>query len=267
MNSPIVNDFHGDTIHFMQTNDIGLRQVTHQAGHVDWHHHDQAFFSLVLAGKMTEATAHKQYTCQTGTLLFQNWEDRHHNTALRPITSFYVTVRPSWFRKNMEKGDLIRGHAEITHPAVKILFHRIFRETKTALPHAGLAIEELLLQAADWMARKPEHNRYSKPEWIRLLNGLLRELPDEQLSLENLSEHLGIHRIYLCRVFSKYYCCTLSDYLRKLKVDRSLNLMRDKRRSLTEIAFNSGFADQSHFIRCFKTHTGLTPNKYRELIS
>jgi AraC-like DNA-binding protein len=167
----------------------------------------------------------------------------------------------------MENEHLFRGHTEITHPAVKILFHRIFSETKTALPHAGLAIEELLLQASDWMMRKPEHDRHSKPEWISLLDVLLHELPDEQISLENLSMHLGIHRVHLCRMFRKYYRCTLSDYLRKLKVDRSFTLMRDKQRTLTEIAFGSGFADQSHFIRCFKTLTGLTPNAYRKMIS
>ena len=39
-------------------------------------------------------------------------------------------------------------------------------------------------------------------------------------------------------------------------------LTRENSGSLTEIGFDSGFADQSHFIREFKRYTGQTPSYY-----
>jgi AraC-like DNA-binding protein len=167
----------------------------------------------------------------------------------------------------MSQQVLLRGHQEINHPAVKILFQRIFAESNLAQPHAQLAVEQLLLQALDWLMPPGRAERNLTPEWLHSLDELLHELPDKQLSLDDLSAQLGVHPVHICRTFSQYYHCTLSDYLRKLKVERSLTLIRNNRHTLTEIAFSCGFADQSHFIRCFKAHTGLTPFNYRKLIS
>lgn len=32
---------------------------------------------------------------------------------------------------------------------------------------------------------------------------------------------------------------------------------------LTEVAYDQGFYDQAHFIRIFKSFTGITPSKYK----
>jgi AraC family transcriptional regulator len=51
-----------------------------------------------------------------------------------------------------------------------------------------------------------------------------------------------------------------------MRIEKSLSLLPDKNLSLTEIAFDCGFADQSHFLRCFKQITGNTPSAYRKLL-
>jgi AraC-like DNA-binding protein len=57
----------------------------------------------------------------------------------------------------------------------------------------------------------------------------------------------------------------LGEYIRKLKIEKSLIFLH-KNDSLSEIAFDCGFADQSHFIRCFKENIGITPLKYRKIL-
>ncbi len=48
-------------------------------------------------------------------------------------------------------------------------------------------------------------------------------------------------------------------------VERSLPLIKESRMSLSEIAHYCGFADQSHFIRCFRGATGFRPGAFRRL--
>jgi AraC family transcriptional regulator len=45
-----------------------------------------------------------------------------------------------------------------------------------------------------------------------------------------------------------------------------MTLLGERQRLLTEIAFECGFADQSHFIRSFKNYYEVTPSEYRKLI-
>jgi AraC family transcriptional regulator len=53
--------------------------------------------------------------------------------------------------------------------------------------------------------------------------------------------------------------------MRKLRVEKAMALMVSSHQSLTEIAYVCGFADQSHFIRIFKQHTGFLPKQYQKL--
>jgi AraC family transcriptional regulator len=56
-------------------------------------------------------------------------------------------------------------------------------------------------------------------------------------------------------------------YIRNLRIEKSIQLLIAKKLTLSEIAYECGFADQSHFIRCFKDAMGMTPLTYRNLIA
>jgi AraC family transcriptional regulator len=58
----------------------------------------------------------------------------------------------------------------------------------------------------------------------------------------------------------------MGEYIRKLRVEKSFALLAGDDLSLTDIAFACGFADQSHFLRCFKQFGGSNPSAYRKLL-
>ncbi|MBK7706629.1 MAG: helix-turn-helix transcriptional regulator [Acidobacteria bacterium] len=72
---------------------------------------------------------------------------------------------------------------------------------------------------------------------------------------------------HISRDFGRYFGCNSSRYVRKIKVERSLGLLRWSELSLIDIAYMSGFSDQSHFIRCFREFNGLTPKEFRRLLA
>jgi transcriptional regulator GlxA family with amidase domain len=49
-----------------------------------------------------------------------------------------------------------------------------------------------------------------------------------------------------------------------MRVEKAIQLLHSSKYSLTEIAFLTGFSDQSHFTRIFKKHTGENPSFYRK---
>ena len=85
------------------------------------------------------------------------------------------------------------------------------------------------------------------------------------LSLKEISEGLHIHPAYVSREFSKYFQnLSFGEYIRKLRIEKALELLKQSRHSLSEIAYLTGFSDQSHFTRIFKKHTGRSPAEYRK---
>lgn len=52
-------------------------------------------------------------------------------------------------------------------------------------------------------------------------------------------------------------------YNKILRFQQSLSLLADKETSLTAIAYDCGYFDQAHFIRDFKSFTGITPSEFR----
>jgi AraC-like DNA-binding protein len=105
------------------------------------------------------------------------------------------------------------------------------------------------------------------PEWARELKEMIQDQLDTNmsLSLQQVSDELEINPTYLSREFSKYFDnLSFGDYIRKLRIEKAISLMNDTDYSLTEIAYLTGFSDQSHFNRIFKKQTGQTPSLYKK---
>jgi len=82
-------------------------------------------------------------------------------------------------------------------------------------------------------------------------------------ALTGVLEKLRVNQRTFQRVFKKLVGVTPNQYRRICQFQHSFTQVRAKSfDTLSEVAFDNGFADQSHFIRSFKEFTQLTPNDY-----
>lgn len=106
------------------------------------------------------------------------------------------------------------------------------------------------------------------PTWAKELKDIIQDHIDTNLSLKEISKGLDISPSYLSREFSKYFeDLSFGDYIRKQRIEKAIELMQNKSYSLTDIAYLTGFSDQSHFTRIFKKNTGQNPSAYRKKLS
>lgn len=85
----------------------------------------------------------------------------------------------------------------------------------------------------------------------------------EKITLDGLCKKFKMEKFNLMRQFKKATGLTPNDYLMALRVETSKQLMYQNN-SLLDIAFSTGFYDQSHFYHCFKKYVGLSPTEYRQ---
>lgn len=89
----------------------------------------------------------------------------------------------------------------------------------------------------------------------------------ERITIEDLADYTGLSTSYLSRLFKKETGISISDYIREKKIEKAQNLLKFCDYSLIEITNYLSFSSQSHFIQLFKSYTGMTPLKYRNLHS
>lgn len=97
------------------------------------------------------------------------------------------------------------------------------------------------------------------------LSGLIAHIEGQdpaQLSLAVLAQQAGLGRYQLIRAFRAATGFTPHAYLLNARVNRGRQLLSEGQ-PLAEVAYQLGFADQSHFQRVFKAHVGVTPGQYR----
>ena len=130
--------------------------------------------------------------------------------------------------------------------------------------HTQQPFEQTLLNVITKFIK--EKSVYKKtPAWAKELKEILQDHIDTNLSLKEISKNLDIHPAYLSREFSKYFDnLSFGDYIRKLRIEKAIELLNTSAYSLTEIAYLTGFSDQSHFTRIFKLNTGKNPSAYRK---
>ncbi len=88
----------------------------------------------------------------------------------------------------------------------------------------------------------------------------------EPLSLDRLAAHFHMSRSFFCRKFRETFRQTTVAYIQQARVERAKKLLSLTRQSLSCVAAELGFYDQSYFTRVFARVTGCTPSRYRAQI-
>lgn len=85
----------------------------------------------------------------------------------------------------------------------------------------------------------------------------------ENISLKDIAESLNMSYNYLSYLFNNEMNMKFKDYLRKIRINQSMELLENSEYEINRIALEVGFANQSYFTKTFKKETGITPKKYR----
>lgn len=163
--------------------------------------------------------------------------------AERPFSSFV------W--KGVEKSDFIVS-----------LFKELLRggQSEQYISHL---VNAAVLQIA---SHGESSESIARKETYRFASEAARILHEEfasSLSQSEVAKRVSISPQYLSKIFKQIFEVGFSDYLTDIRLKHAADLLRKTDLPVTEICFECGFGNLSHFLRSFKKKYGLTPKEFR----
>lgn len=110
-------------------------------------------------------------------------------------------------------------------------------------------------------------NRWVAPkkyDFIRRLDTYIEENLGGPISVDDICLSFGIARTRLYSIATDYLGCGIAEYIRKKRIFHAKEFLEKTELPISQIVYDTGFCDYSHFSRVFKEETGVTAREYRK---
>jgi AraC family transcriptional regulator len=251
----------------LELNGFGVTEAWFPAGAVlHRHSHDRACVGVMVGGSFDLQFDTKTYSCPPTAVFTEPAGDSHTN-FVGTAGAHVVVIQPDPARDELlhpfaslfDHGTH-RHHAGIANRAA-----RLARELERPDGLSAIASEGIVLEMLVELTRLNCDESRRPPRWLLQSQELVHARFTEPLRVSEVAQAVGVHPAHLARGFRTYFKTSLGSYIRRLRVELAARELVQSEASLATVALAAGFADQSHFTRLFKRHTGFTPNAYRRL--
>ncbi|WP_400080961.1 helix-turn-helix domain-containing protein [Winogradskyella sp. R77965] len=257
-------EYTGDVIKRLNIDDVIITNTLYSRSknNPEWHYHENFHISFVFQGGKADTKKQTSFVQKEGSIFSYYSGEQHRWISSEVISkSANIEIGHDFIKASHLNEDSIK-EALLKNVDSKALILKIQNEMLLVNKQNSIAVRSLLL---DLITKTTDISTFGTPKWVVILNELLHDQWNKQITLNQMSKIVGVHPITISKNFRKYFKYTLGEYQRKLKIEKSIELIKNSSMSLSEIAFYCGFTDQSHFIRNFKSMTGFLPKQFQKL--
>ncbi len=87
-------------------------------------------------------------------------------------------------------------------------------------------------------------------------------MADSDFNSEFLAREIGLSRMQLYRKLRSLTDQTVHEFIRNIRLKRAVQLLEEKKMTITEVAYEVGFNDLTYFARCFRKQYNKSPSEY-----
>ncbi len=141
------------------------------------------------------------------------------------------------------------GYLSVVENTLKSLFVLLWRQKETENARDKLKNAESSLHCRDFLAERVR-------SWV--LDNL-----EHDFTIDEIAHACHYHPKYLTTLIKRETGRTLSQYILSIRLDRACALLVHTQYVTSSIITMCGFTNNSHFYKCFRQYTGMTPQQYR----
>ncbi|OBY80936.1 AraC family transcriptional regulator [Paenibacillus sp. KS1] len=140
-------------------------------------------------------------------------------------------------------------------------FERIPSEaaiTKTAIDFKEVGVTE-----QDKLLHKMLEGVTKHYDYVQFVKEYVEANYMHDISFAELAQVAHLSRTHLSYLFKQEVGCTFPEYLTRFRINKSIELMKQRHLDLSELSGLVGYNDYAHFSKMFKKTTGLSPREYQ----
>lgn len=119
-----------------------------------------------------------------------------------------------------------------------------------------------VIDYADTLLKQPTRGGLA-PSVLRRVRQYIDANLEQRIELADLAAVANLSRCHFACAFKQSLGCTPHRYLMSRRLEKARHLLETSDFPIVEIALATGFADQSHFSRCFRAFFGASPMVFR----
>lgn len=252
--------------------DCGYATLTSKIGHRYYHYDDTYELYFLLKGKSEYFVKDKTYSIEDNYIVLVSKNELHCNTYLTDKIERYVL---NFNEKLITPALLPEIKALFKYPIylpkntqyLKRLICDIIEEYDKNDKFSADIIRCRLTELLIYLVRNPslplnEKARITHPSISRLTR-YINSNYNLPLTLEQAAKMLGMNRTYLSKLFHSNTGFTFKKYLSIIRIKHAKTLLRETKKSVTNISAECGFDDSNYFSTVFKANVGMSPLQYR----
>lgn len=123
-----------------------------------------------------------------------------------------------------------------------------------------LSVQKLTHISVSSSAHKPTN---VSPEVLKIISYVNAHY-NQPITLKDLCEKFYLSKVSLCKKFKSVMNCSIMEYVLNLRLSKAKALLRDKKKSIEDVAAECGFSSANYFGLTFKKEVGLSPMNYKK---
>lgn len=125
----------------------------------------------------------------------------------------------------------------------------------------------VLCQVCDMVRHRAAQEPSQQQAYVRQAEQFIEAHYKEDISLDAMSEYVGLSKYYLIHLFREHTGYTPKEYCLHLRFNEACRLLQETSLPIRDISRISCYSNPYHFSQGFKKFTGYSPSQFRQLLS
>jgi AraC-like DNA-binding protein len=178
------------------------------------------------------------------------------------------------YAEYLMKQECFNPNSPLIHMGFNTEFMNIFMKLIETLKLEGIAFSQVascltvqllgLVYASALLKEKPQNR---KENIINNIRFKFHDHPFEEVSLEELAAQHNVSYVWFRKAFKEVTGISPGQYLLNLRLEKACEMLKAPDKSISEIAFSTGFISEFHFSKIFKKKIKVAPSHFRKQFS